>query len=297
VADDTNSQMDVFLRDRQTNVTTRISLSSTGEQGNNTAFGIAFPSEDGRYVFFESYATNLTPSDTSGLTVGYIRDTQTNTTSRVSVDSPNPEAAYMVIYDISPDMRYVSFVTSEMLVAEDTNNLADVYLLDRQTDTVSLISGADDTRPTLIAPTNGASVTNPNATFSWNSVASATDYQIQIATDNTFASIVHDHTLTATSYAYTLPSAGIYYWRVLANNINGSGEWSNTYQFTIEPPPLDPTALLLPIHGHFATEATLEFSWASVENATHYQIQISTNSYFTDIIYDDSITMTHVTHT
>ncbi len=62
VAKDTNSRQDVFLRDRQTGTTTRISLTATGGQSNGTSFRPVI-SGDGATVVYESLATNLTAND------------------------------------------------------------------------------------------------------------------------------------------------------------------------------------------------------------------------------------------
>ena len=56
---------DVFVRDRQTGTTRRVSVSSGGAQGNDDSVSPAI-SADGRFVAFESDATNLVPGDTNG---------------------------------------------------------------------------------------------------------------------------------------------------------------------------------------------------------------------------------------
>jgi len=68
VANDTNNTTDVFLRDRQLGTTIRISVSSSGEQANDLSdFPLAI-SSDGRFVAFNSDATNLVANDTNGPT-------------------------------------------------------------------------------------------------------------------------------------------------------------------------------------------------------------------------------------
>src|SRR5207245_282238 len=61
---DSNAVSDVFVRDMQTGTTRRVSVSSTGGQGNNSS-GAPSISADGRYVAFDSYASNLVPGDTN----------------------------------------------------------------------------------------------------------------------------------------------------------------------------------------------------------------------------------------
>src|SRR5207244_3779910 len=73
VAGDTNGSPDVFVHDRQTGVTERVSVDSTGTQGNSVS---AFPaiSADGRFVAFRSDATNLVAGDTNGVDDIFVHD-------------------------------------------------------------------------------------------------------------------------------------------------------------------------------------------------------------------------------
>ena len=73
VAGDANGQPDVFVRDLQTSTTERVDVSSAGEEADVAAFRPSI-SSDGRFVAFESTATNLVPSDTSSVNEVYVRD-------------------------------------------------------------------------------------------------------------------------------------------------------------------------------------------------------------------------------
>ncbi|MBK7318045.1 hypothetical protein [Candidatus Villigracilis affinis] len=86
VGGDTNGTLDVFVRDTQDGITTRVSVDSNGVEANRASY---YPSisADGRYVIFESFATNLVRGDTNGEIDVFMHDTQTNTTSCISVDS------------------------------------------------------------------------------------------------------------------------------------------------------------------------------------------------------------------
>jgi cold shock CspA family protein len=131
---DTNGNVDVFVHDRQTGLTERVSLDSSGNQGNGDSAGRAV-SDDGRYVAFDSYATNLVADDTNGARDVFVRDRQTGTTERVSVDGNgnegNGESASPAI---SSDGRYVAFDSlAANLVPNDTNGKRDVFVHDRQT--------------------------------------------------------------------------------------------------------------------------------------------------------------------
>src|SRR5262249_3071422 len=73
VPGDTNAQTDIFVRDRSTGATQRVSVSSAGAQANSGSTSPAI-SADGRYVVFTSFATNLVAGDTNGLTDVFLRD-------------------------------------------------------------------------------------------------------------------------------------------------------------------------------------------------------------------------------
>jgi Tol biopolymer transport system component len=84
VPDDRNGKSDVFVHDRTTNETERVTVSSSGVEGDGSSF---YPSisADGRYVAFTSSATNLVAGDTNGTWDVFVRDRETGATTRVSV--------------------------------------------------------------------------------------------------------------------------------------------------------------------------------------------------------------------
>src|SRR3989442_10111366 len=67
VAGDTNGVLYVFVHDRQTGTTERVSVDSAGSEGNGASTGVAL-SADGRFVAFTSVATNLVAGDTNDVT-------------------------------------------------------------------------------------------------------------------------------------------------------------------------------------------------------------------------------------
>jgi Tol biopolymer transport system component len=71
-ADDTNDATDVFIRDRKRRTTVRVSLSNAGAEGNMES-SYAFISANGRFVAFQSSATNLAGNDTNAATDIYVR--------------------------------------------------------------------------------------------------------------------------------------------------------------------------------------------------------------------------------
>jgi predicted RNA-binding protein with TRAM domain len=125
VAGDTNGRYhgyDVFVHDRVSGETQRVSVSSSGAEANDSSFPAGI-SGDGRYVLFATNATNLVAGDTNNSSDVFVRDRQSGETKRVSVSSSGAQAAgYSSDSAISADGRYVAFTSSARnLVADDTN--------------------------------------------------------------------------------------------------------------------------------------------------------------------------------
>jgi hypothetical protein len=111
VADDTNGQQDIFRHDRTTGVTVRVSVATDGTQANGHSSAPRI-SADGRYVVFESLATNLVAGDTNQLGDIFLRDVLTSTTTRLSVSTTGVQSdreSYSP--SISDDGARVSFLS------------------------------------------------------------------------------------------------------------------------------------------------------------------------------------------
>jgi hypothetical protein len=132
VANDTNTNKDIFVRDRTAGATTRVSVSSAGVQGAGDSF-LPSISGDGRYVAFESDATNLVAGGTSGFRDIFVRDRTTGATTLVSVSSAGVQGAGdSFLPAISGDGHYVAFYSlAANLVVNDTNNMQDVFVTNR----------------------------------------------------------------------------------------------------------------------------------------------------------------------
>ncbi len=141
VAGDTNAAYDVFVRDRQSGTTERVSVDSAGAQGNGSSLNGSI-SADGRYVAFESVATDLVAGDTNGVSDIFVHDRLTGTTERVSVDSAGVQGNdFSLAPSISGDGRFVAFLSGATnLVSGDTNLVSDVIVHDRQTGTTERVS-------------------------------------------------------------------------------------------------------------------------------------------------------------
>jgi Tol biopolymer transport system component len=138
-----NGHGGIFVHDRQTGQTTRVSVDSAGAQGNLSSSDPSI-SEDGRYVAFLSSATNLVPGDTNGYQDVFVHDCQTGETTRVSVDSAGGEANWNsggYGPSVSRDGRYVAFDSlASNLVSGDTKGYRDVFVHDRQTGQTTRVS-------------------------------------------------------------------------------------------------------------------------------------------------------------
>ena len=145
VAGDKNYFWDIFVHDRQTGITDRVSVDSSGAEANGASFDAAI-SADGRYVAFYSYASNLVEGDTNGDSDIFIHDCQTGITERVNVASDGTEANIGAAYpSISADGRYVTFTTNASnLVVGDTNDAHDIFIHDRQTGITERMNVASD---------------------------------------------------------------------------------------------------------------------------------------------------------
>jgi Ca2+-binding RTX toxin-like protein len=132
VPGDTNNSRDIFVRDLSTNTTTLVSVSSSGDGGNQDSPNIPFISADGRFVSFRSLATNLVPGDTNNTQDTFVRDLSTNTTTRVSVSSTGNQGNDFSFYSsLSADGRRVVFSSDATnLVPGDTNNNTDIFVVD-----------------------------------------------------------------------------------------------------------------------------------------------------------------------
>ena len=132
VPGDTNGTTDIFVRDRKKDKTIRVSTRSNGDQANGPSL---YPkiSADGRFVVFESSASNLAPGDGNGTTDIFVKDRKTGKTRRVNLRSNGTQANSSSNFaDISPNGRYVTFTSSATnLVSGDTNGTQDVFLHDR----------------------------------------------------------------------------------------------------------------------------------------------------------------------
>jgi len=145
VADDTNGKTDIFVHDRESGVTTLVSVDNYGWQANGWS-GWARISADGQSVAFASSATNLHPGDVNYRDDIFVRDLVNEVTSMVSVSSSGSDGQDTSSNpSISDDGRYVAFDSwSTNLVDGDTNEFIDIFVHDRESGETTRVSVASD---------------------------------------------------------------------------------------------------------------------------------------------------------
>lgn len=153
VAGDSNAAADIFVHDRSTASTTRVSVASDGSQATGAS---DWPdiAADGRYVAFESAAANLVASDVNGSKDIFVHDLHSGATERVSLTSIHQEIDVGAEgpVAISADGAIVAFSSeSALILAGDTNGYRDVFVRDRIAQATARISvsttGAEGNAP------------------------------------------------------------------------------------------------------------------------------------------------------
>jgi len=124
---------DLFLAGLVKGTTHRVSVGSHGQQSNQTTYWTPAISRHGRYVAFDSAASNLVAGDTNGVADVFLRDVTTGLTRRVSVGQAGQQSggdSYMPA--ISANGRIVAFTSlATNLVAGDVGNgVNDVFVRD-----------------------------------------------------------------------------------------------------------------------------------------------------------------------
>jgi Tol biopolymer transport system component len=141
VSADTNRASDVFVHDRQSGATERMSVDDSGAQGAGWSSSASI-SADGRYVAFASTAWNLVPGDANGASDVFLHDRQTGKNELLSVDASGAQGdGPSGPPSLSADAQWVAFPSfATNLVAGDANGFSDVFLRDRRTGTNRLMS-------------------------------------------------------------------------------------------------------------------------------------------------------------
>ncbi|MGM9488828.1 hypothetical protein [Ideonella sp. YS5] len=145
---DTNGDSDIFLKDLQTGIVTRVSTTSAGKQAVSTGYGSISPviSADGRYVVFRSDATNLVAGDTNGAGDIFRKDLVTGEVKLITSNAAGVQAnSESMGASVSADGRYVAFSSyASNLMPGDPASYPDIYVKDTLTGQLVLASSSAD---------------------------------------------------------------------------------------------------------------------------------------------------------
>jgi Tol biopolymer transport system component len=151
VEGDTNGADDIFVHDRETGNTTRVSVGGGGVQGNKDSYNYHTSiTADGRFVTFASLANNLVDGDANDSFDVFVHDRETGKTTCLSMAPGGVTGNGMSLHPSisTDDGRFVTFNSlASNLVPGDTNGMSDVFLHDRETGKTSILSLNDDNQP------------------------------------------------------------------------------------------------------------------------------------------------------
>lgn len=131
VPNDTNHRRDIFVRDVQAGTTTRVNVSTRGRQANLDSYNPSI-SDDGRYVVYDSFASNLVPDDLNREGDVFLRDLTAGTTTRVSLGLDGKELdSSSGFATISGDGQVIAFESAaRTLRLGAPGRVTDIYLVD-----------------------------------------------------------------------------------------------------------------------------------------------------------------------
>lgn len=158
----------------------------------------------------------------------------------VDLLSGGEPAGSMVIFNPDPVITVPG--TSDMTVTTGGVAAGSYTIAITATDTVSTamttvdlnVFDAAPPSPGLTAPPDGATGVDLSPTFEWSAASGALVYELQVAEDAAFTSMVYTATVDATTHtaSATLDPLTTYYWRVGAENPCGMGSFSGIFSFT-----------------------------------------------------------------
>lgn len=184
---DTNGDADVFVHDRTTDTTERVSVRSNGAQANDISTRPAIDATGDR-VMFDSTASNLVGGDTNSQSDVFLHTRSTNRTNRASVSSAEAQADGS---SHSPSIggRFVSFVsTASNLVPNDTNFAEDIFVRDLaagRTERVSVTSTGEEAN-------SSSTLASVSANGRWVAFSSFASNLVPGDTNGHFDVFIHD---------------------------------------------------------------------------------------------------------
>jgi WD40 repeat protein len=207
VPGDSNGVGDVFVRDLARGTTTRISVDSSGNEGDGPCDFTPSISADGAIVGFSAWADDLVPGDTNGSLDVFVHDRNSGITTRISVDSHGNEGNWdSYLPSLSSDGSIVAFFsTAGNLVSTDSGMGPDIFRHDRSTGVTSRIDAgcqrgeADDV-------SNSPSLSADGSIVAYDSLASNL---VAGDTNGNYDVFVHDASAATFPASWTNYGAGL----------------------------------------------------------------------------------------
>jgi hypothetical protein len=259
VPDDSNNLADIFIHDRMTGQTERVSISTTGEQADGPSSNPVI-SAQGRFVAYQSTATSLVPGNSQPTIYNqiYVHDRLTGISERVSVNERGESGnAQSLQPSISSDGRYIAFQSeASNLVLGDSNRVADTFIRDRLTGhtirasvssqgrEVNLPSGdllvlSEDGRTLAFssqASGLAVAISDDPRIYLYNRVLAKIEY-LNLPVDKTERRLVGLQTSAAGNIIAALTQvAGDGYEIIIYDRINGKQEVLDSFEVSPEPP-------------------------------------------------------------
>jgi len=286
---DLNYLTDVYVCDRQTGQMGRVSVRADGNLGDDNSDRPSI-SADGRFVAFESYASNLVAGDTNSQPDVFVHDRQTGQPTRVSVASDGTQGnSGSMAPSISADGRYVAFSSGAMnLVPGETNVFDDIFVRDRldaQTTRVSVASdgtqaNSSSEHPAIspdgryVAFDSGADNLILDDANTWNSDIFVHDRQTG---QTTLASVASSGTqANSWSYQPAISSGGAVAFKSWATNLVAGDTNGQPDVFVHDPSTSPPVFPPDPPSGVAASDGTysdkVRITWNAATGATAYEV-------------------------
>ena len=165
------------------------------------------------YLGFSEEVTFSVTDAPEGLNIAFSQNTATSNDTKVDIVFSNTSVVDEGSYPVTVTAKSVS-ITREIVI--NLNIYDNVF-----------------TNVVLISPTNSFSEAEFSQLLEWEYNPSYTSYDIEIATDSEFTTIIEDETVISNSYiTLNLEQSTIYYWRVRPRNICGKGNFNKPFSFT-----------------------------------------------------------------
>lgn len=251
---------------------------------------IATKSDDGQksnlYAhYLEAETTKLIYSNSNDPTIVGVTEDNNNHIF-IAFMGLGDNSSYIVRMN-KDNYQFQNFATNLPLINSisyraDNDNL---ILAMNQINEVRLILANKPPKVTLLTPEKGSLLDDNKVTFSWLPISGITQYKILIAKDKEYVDVVKSQfTSQANTDIITLDYDTKYYWKVMAINFGIEGDWSNTFDFTINPLNLVAPTLIEPANNSENVSLTPKFVWSKFKPNYQYEIQVSTTSDFSNIL-------------